>query len=458
MKPAGHAEFHNVQGRAGMFDHAQGTTDTWVSHEADDIDVILDEIAELGFDPPRRSGRERSILCGTSLRVSLNDTLFDRRLAGDFFDTLCVFIGNGVPVSLVPEDFPANASAIESWRLFCELIQSRFAEQGIHTRGLGFCMHSHRMPLEAYCLIADSLLGLGPRYVFLDSLQMAEHCDSRVAQRTASNWKFLWRHRAQRRAVQPVYGGLVRSTCRLLADEVAGAVIPTRSLLAPAGSAWLPVGLPVSRFCCPAGTPDWDRLRLALRRLLILVDKLIPELEWHDPRQRADASTNRRVAVCATGLGDLLLRSGRSPQALESLNWLTELVGRIQKELSAQSSKLATTSEMLPALKQSNPVCGWSAGLDRDRWHRQWEIAVQEAAVRHRNLLVLSPSSVLPKHQPDCAGFADLLPVLGIADAWSFDCDAQTRGFNLTQFRDFHRRARATIQSAQRASFVAAGV
>ncbi len=258
--------------------------------------------------------------------------------------------------------------------------------------------------------------------------------------------------------MQPVYGGLVRSTCRLLADEVAGGVIPAKSLLAPAGSAWLPFGMQVARFCCPAGTPDWTRLRLALRRLVDLADQLIPKLEWHDPRQCADAATNRRVAVCVTGLGDLLVRSGRSPKALENLNWLTELVRYIQRELSAQSSQLAARSEMLPALKQSNPVCGWSAGLDRDRWQQQWEIAVRDAAVRHRNLLVLSPSSVLPKHQPDCAGFADLLPVLGFADAWSFDCGGQTRGFSLAQFRDFHRRARATIQGAQRASFIAAGV
>jgi len=441
-----------------MFDHAQGAIDVWMPDVADDIDIIIDEIARLGFDPPRRSGRERRIICGTSFRVSVSNVLADGCIAGDLFDKLSGLFGNQVPTCLVPDDFPAGTSAIDSWRFFCELIQAQYSEQTRRASRLGFCMHSHRMPLDAFCLIADSLLGFGPRYVYLDSLQMAERGDSRVAERAASNWRFLWRHRGHQRPVQPVYGGLVRSTCRLLADEVAGAVIPTRSLLVPAGSAWLPIGMPVTRFCCRAGTPDWRRLGSALHQLVDLTDQLISKLDWHDPQQHADAAINRRVAVCVTGLGDLLLRRGLSPKALESLSWLTNLVQRIQTELAAQSSKRAAQSEMLPALKQSNPVHGWNAGQDRDRWHQQWESAVSEAAVRHRNLLVMSPSSVLPKHHHNCTEFGDLLPVLGFADAWSFDCDAQTQGFNMTQFRDFHRRARATIQSAQRASFVAAGV
>ena len=70
----------------------------------------------------------------------------------------------------------------------------------------------------------------------------------------------------------------MRSPCRLLADEVAAAVIPTRSLLAPAGSAWLPLGMPVTRFCSKAGTPDWPRLRAALRRLVDLTDQVAQAL------------------------------------------------------------------------------------------------------------------------------------------------------------------------------------
>ncbi|MGI9205165.1 MAG: hypothetical protein ACR2Q3_14205 [Woeseiaceae bacterium] len=441
-----------------MFDHAQGVSATGVSNAADDIDALIDEVAQLGFDPPQRSRHDSSIMCGTSFRVSVSRVLAEQHKADALLVTLRRLNAKRVPVCLVPEDFPTGTAVIEAWSRFCELIQSGISGQGRCGPELGFCMHSHRMPLGAFCLVTDSLLGSGPRYVFLDSLQMAEHGDSRVAERTASNWRFLWRHRHHPRPVQPVYGGLVRSGCRLLADEVAAAVIPTQSLLAPVGSAWLPIGMPITRFCKKPGTPDWHRLRAALRRLVDLTDTLFPRLDWHDPRQCADAMANRRVAVCVTGLGDLLLQSGRLPGALESLNWLTKIVRCIQQVLSAQSSRRAATSGLLPALAQANPVLGWADGKQRERWQQQWEIAVSEAAVRHRNLLVMSPSSVLPAHQQNCAAFTDLLPVLRFADAWSFDCSVQTPGFKLTQFRDFHRRARATIQSAQRSSFVAAGV
>ncbi len=441
-----------------MFDHAHDLPASRVAIAADGVDPIFAEIAALGFETPPWSGHGKSIACGTSLRVSVSCVLAGQRAAGDLLDTLRGLIAKRVPVCLVPDDFPGEVPAIEAWTKFCELLQSGFSGQHGCKPYLGFCMHSHRMPLDAYCLIADSLLGPGPRYVFLDSLQMAAHTDSRVAERTASNWRFLWRHRNHPRPVQPVYGGLVRSACRLLADEVAAAVIPTRSLLAPAGSAWLPLGLPISAFCSQAGTPDWQRLRAALRRVVDLADSVLPMLDWHDPRQRADAATNRRVAVCITGLGDLLLQSGRSPGALESLAWLTRLVRFIRTELSAQSSRRAAATDLLPALAQASPVLGWSAGKHRERWQQQWDLAVSEAAVRHRNLLAMSPASVLPDRNLGCAGFADLLPVLGFADAWSFDCNVQTQEFKLSQFRDFHRRARATIQSAQRASFVAAGV
>lgn len=441
-----------------MFDHAQWKPASRAAKDAAGFESIFDDIALLGFDPPQRIARDRSIRCGTSFRVSVGRVLADECAAAELLASLRELSAKRIPVCLVPDDFPVELPAIDAWTKFCELLQAGLSKQAGCHPFLSFCMHSHRMPLDAFCLITDSLLGVGPRYVYLDSLQMAEHGDARVAECTASNWRFLWRHRNHPRPVQPVYGGLVRSTCRLLADEVAAAVIPTRSLLAPAGSAWLPIGLPITRFCSQQGALDWQGLQAALRQLLNLADRLLPALRWHDPRQRADASTNRRVAVCVTGLGDLLLQSGRSPGALESLNWLTRLVRCIQKELSAESARRAATGDLLPALAQTNPVLGWAAGKHRERWLKQWEIAVSETAVRHRNLLVLSPSSVLPDRHRNCAEFADLLPVLGFADAWSFDCNVQTQGFKLTQFIDFHRRARATIQSAQRASFVAAGV
>jgi hypothetical protein len=137
---------------------------------------------------------------------------------------------------------------------------------------------------------------------------------------------------------------------------------------------------------------------------------------------------------------------------------LTHLVRAIRNELLATSAKLAAQRGALPALLDTNLVGHWQEGTQRDRWQRHWRTAVNQAALRNRNLLVLSPASVLPSNGVNSAAFTDLLPLLALADAWSFACNTPTPDWTLAQFKDFHRRACATIQASQHSSFVAARV
>ncbi len=424
----------------------------------DEITAICAELAQLGFDPPQRFGQKQNMVCGSSLQVSLDAVLADGRAREKLLHDISWLLENNAQVCLIPEKFPAGVSSIESWRTFCAWLRAGLQSRNLNTTNIGFCLHSHRMPLEAYRLVADTMLGCGARYVYLDGLQMLPHSDPRVMQRASANWKFLWRQRAAARPVLPVYGGLVRSACRLLGDEVATAVIPSVSLHAPVGTAWIAIGLFVPRYCTASGELDRNQLFAALQRAVDLADLLFEQVEWPDQRQNADARANRRLAIVVSGLGDLLLRTGRSPQKLATLHWLTGLVRSIREILTTRSTQLAATQEVLPALQAASPVCGWRSGVHRDGWQQRWQIAVRAAAVRHRNLLVLSPSSVLPKTAADSAQFADLLPVLRYADAWSFACEAKMSGWSVAQYKDFHRRARATIQGSQRASFVAAEV
>ena len=196
----------------------------------------------------------------------------------------------------------------------------------------------------------------------------------------------------------------------------------------------------------------------ALTAAVQIAEQIHDHLVWSFPRQHADAHLHRRLAFSLTGLGELVLRRAWCPAELHSLNWLSGIVLRIRRELYAASAKLAQESGALPAFARADPSIGLSAGPQRDIWRSRWRSAVRESAVRHRNMLVLSPYSVLPAG-PDCRPeFTDLLPVIGHADAWSFACAAGLNDWNIDEYQRFHRRAWAVIQGHNARPVVAAGV
>lgn len=423
-----------------------------------DLDRLEVELRSLGLLPLPRYGVGRKVACGAAQRVSVRDVLEEDESGQAFLLRLCNLVGAGVPINLSLEDFCSNESGIDSWQRFCEIVRTALVGRKLSGRDIGFCIHSHQMPLEAYCLIADAVLGRGPRYVFLDSLQMAAHGNPVVEQRAEANWSFLWRHRGMARPVMPVYGGIVRSTCPLLADEVAVTVLPGTGLQGPDNSAWLPMILPIADFVTPGGQIDWHRLGDAVRGSITIAEQMLDRVSWDCVRQRADARENRRLAICVNGIGDLVARKGDDPTSFNCLRWVAGVITRLRGELQEQSGRIASESGMLPSLQEANHVGQWTDGPHRESWHRRWEDAVGRAAVRHRNLLVISPYSVIPSGAAAVPAFVDLLPVIGLADAWTFAAPPAFQNWNVAQYRDFHRRARATIQGSHSASFVAAGV
>jgi hypothetical protein len=429
-----------------MLDFAGTQFDGRHAVAAEDLGATEAEIAGLGFRPPQRYGVGRSVVCGAAERVSVRDTLENDEAGKLFLRRICSLVGAGIPVNLSPQDFGRESSGIDSWQRFCELIRSELSSRALSARHLGVCIHSHQLPLEAYCLIADVVLGRGPRYVFLDSLQMLTHGSPDAERRAEANWSFLWRHCNAERPVMPVYGGIVRSACPLLSDEVAATVLPGAGLHCPLNSAWLPITLPITEFAGPEGRIRWSRLLNATRNALAAAEKVLDHASWPDPAQQADARQNRRLAVEITGIGDLVLRRGDDPTSLECLNSVLEVAARIRAALYEQSAKIAARSGPVPALAEADPVGQWRAGPHRDSWSRHWQDALRRSAVRHRNLLVISPYAVIPAGETSSAGFSDLLPVIGLADAWSFGAPADFKGWTLAQFRHFHRRARAIIQ------------
>ncbi len=425
---------------------------------ADPLGALFSELRQLGFEPQMHYCGKQVTTAGVPYLLPVTRTLNSTFESGGLLKSLSDLVRREIPLTLALTDLGGGDAALQSMQNFCEMLRFGLSGLGLSADGIGLCLHSHQMPLQAFSVITNSVLGQGPRYVFLDSLQMTRHCNPTVQDETEANWFFLWRQRKSPTPVLPAYGGMVRSACPLFSEEVAASVLPVTGVQVPANTAWLPIEIPLPSFTDSRGHIDWRRLVLSLSEAVIIADQVHDHLAWSCPPQYADAQLHRRLAFSLTGLGDLVLRRAWCPAKLDSLNWLSEIVMRIRRELYAASAKLAQKSGVPPAFARADPSIGLSAGPQRDIWRSRWRSAVQEAAVRHRNMLVLSPYAVLPA-APDCRPeFTDLLPVIRHADAWSFAFGADLSGWNIVEYERFHRRAWAVIQGHNARPVVAAGV
>lgn len=423
----------------------------------DSLRLQIDRLKQLGFTVPLLCGTRNDVAGGVPMRISVRNLLQSGTGSEIAIKAILTLLRDHIPLTLSLTDLGRNDAAIDALQRFCEFLQAEIANNNRCGEHLGICVHSHQLPLQAFEAITKSVPGNGPRYVLLDSLQMTPHSNSRLQSGADQNWSFLWRNRMASVPLKPAYGAWVRTACPLLADEVATSVLPVSGTQVPVDSAWLPLSLPLIHFAGDSGELRWDQLLPALASGVELAEKIMDQLCWSQPAQRSDAHLNRRLAMSITGLGDLAARRGLDPENLATLRWLSAIVARIRKTLWQRSGQLARHAGCLPALCGIDPSSGWDDSVHRENWRRHWRVAVEESAVRHRNMLIISPYSVLPTTACS-AGYMDLLPVLAYADAWNFADVPEFRGWNLDEYKAFHRRAWAVIQGRKMDLPVAAGV
>lgn len=415
----------------------------------------IDRLRQLGFKVPPLCGTRNNVAGGVPMRVSVRNLLRSGTASEIAINAILTLLRGHIPLTLSLTDLGREDAAIDALQRCCEFLQAEIANDKQCGEHLGICVHSHQLPLRAFQEITKSVPGGGPRYVLLGSLQMTPHSSPQVQSGTAQNWSFLWRNRKASVPLKPAYGGTVRTACRLLADEVTASVLPVSGTQVPVDSAWLPLGLPLMHFANDSGELRWDQLLPALASGVELAEKIMDQLCWPQPGQRRDAYLNRRLAMSLTGLGDLAERRGLDPQNLVTLRWLSAIVARIRETLWQRSRQLARNAGCLPALCGNDPSSSWDDNAHRENWRRRWRVALEESAVRHRNMLVISPYSVLPANTCS-AGYIDLLPLLAYADAWSFADAPEFRGWTLDEYKAFHRRAWAVIQGRKTDTPVAA--
>ncbi len=397
---------------------------------------------------------------GLALRVSVSSYLDSPAVPNELHDRLQHLLDGNVPLTLAlmaPGHENVSTDTHGMLEAFCSSLRDALPAHSLGRGLLGTSIRSHVIPLQAY-LVITSILGKGPRYVMLDSLQMQHHKDAQVQATTDANWLELWHRRQSTCTAQAVYAESVRSHCSLLADEKTASILPVLAMPVPAESAWLPVEMYLPDFADSRGHLIMPAVRAALRACLEASESLVPQLHWPSELQRLDSKTNNRVALLLTGIGDLVAGRGMQASEIHSLRWADSIVRAVQGELLNTSREMARNSDTLPSLLQSDPSNIWHNFEQQHNWSGRWHQTLQAEAVRHRNLLVLSPYSVLPRGSKCSPDFTDLLPVLEHADAVSF-CHAPTfANWSVTEFSRFHRRAWAVIMRGNPRQHIAAGV
>ena len=85
----------------------------------------------------------------------------------------------------------------------------------------------------------------------------------------------------------------------------------------------------------------------------------------------------------------------------------------------------------------------------------RWQRAVRNNALRHRNLLTLSPWDVFPQHDEADSRYMNLLPLIRCANSVSFLREVQIAHWSVIEFRSFYERVGAILRRSRDATLIA---
>jgi hypothetical protein len=188
----------------------------------------------------------------------------------------------------------------------------------------------------------------------------------------------------------------VSSACPLLPDEAAGGVLMASLTAIPGGSAWVPLEVNLSRYMGDDGGVRRALLDAALCAAVEKGEQGHDAMRWSCAAHDQDSKTNRRLAIFVRGWGDVVARRGLDPESLATLRDMERLANHVVTVLTAASRAMAERNGYCPALD----VAGARVLQYGREMNARWRRAVGENAVRHRNLLTMSPWDVFPRQEP----------------------------------------------------------
>jgi hypothetical protein len=425
--------------------------------DRDRVKQLCRELEQAAVEPLLHFNSDGVLASGVSLSANASTMRESQAAAIQFNEQVLNVLADGLPLSVRVCGLGADRTAYDGLSWLCEQLRRVVNDTSASPSCIELVVDASSMPPEAAWLTRRDRLGDGPLYLVPQpDLMRADHC---VQQRRRHErfWYQFW-HLRSAGSLRAALAPFVLSGCPLLSAEIADSIAPAAFVQAPTGSAWISMQLDLSKFANVSGDICEANLERTLRRAVEIGDELHELTTWPTPQMRHDAWLNRRLAIVLTGFGDLAWRRKTDPRRFASLESLCELLRWMRDCAHAHSRKIARGAEPLPALEQADPSHSLPGGQVRNGWKERWRDAVEIAAVRHRNVVVLSPWSVFPRDRPADFSYTDLLPLLEFADACSFPAPPPLAQWNLNKFKHFHQRAWAVLHERDTPRQIAEGL
>lgn len=269
-------------------------------------------------------------------------------------------------------------------------------------------------------------------------------------QQSALVWQRLWEMR-DLAPITAVLPAVVSSPCPLLPDEIADAVVVSTRTQVPEDSAWVPLEVDISKYLRSNGELRLALLEGALRARVEEGEQRHDQSNWSSPAQRYDSWLNRRLSIFIRGWGDVIAQRGVDPESMESLRYVRAIAGHVVTTLADASRLVAERNGHCPALD----VAGAQVLRHGTEMDVRWRRAVADNALRHRNLMTMSPWDVFPRHKPADLRYLNLLPILVCANSVSYRRDVDICHWNVNEFKSFYTRVGAILQRSSDVSMIA---
>jgi hypothetical protein len=357
-----------------------------------------------------------------------------QRLREQVFDVLA----RQMPLAVTVENLGDASLAEAVFAAVCAVLDSVLVDAHASPGRISIAIDAAALLPQQVWLRRCEVLGPGPVYLLVGSSLTPPSTDTALRRQQDKFWLQCW-HLRNSGQVRAALAPMVSSPCPLLPSENAYGILPPAGLQVPPGTAWIALQVNLADFADAVGELDAAALHAALRTSIARGDELHDAADWPTAAMRHDAWLNRRLAISITGIGDLAQLRGLDPGCFRALQDLGEVLRDVRCVVNEYSRQLAALFEPTPSLALSD-------GSHSPDWQLCWQKALQFAAVRHRNLLAISPWAMFPTRGTADSRYCDLLPLLEYADVCAFPAPPCLRHWNVDKFKYFHHRAWAVVE------------
>ncbi len=392
-----------------------------------------------------------------ALGVTMTAGMADLIGSASRLDQLCrqvyAVLLEGMPVSLTLSGLDDQRRTQAGFLKLCHSLRTVATSARQSAQSIELVIPAVALSPANAALLGSSVLGPGRLCLLPDARFFATSVEADVHASRDFFWRQLWLLRGRGRLLC-AYAGDVLPSCPLLSAETADAVLPVIGLQAPAGSAWVWTPLDIARLADQAGRLDPAVLERELIGRVEAAEAMHDATRWPTAPMREDGWRNRRLAISLGGLGELVARRNADPASPACRCELEALLADIRSIVLGHSRRVARNRELLPALRANDPALRLAPGAAAG-WHERWKKALETAAVGHRNLLTMSPWSLLPATARPDTRYFELLPLLEYADALSFAPEHRIGHWKFNEFIDFHRATWLALARKDRRRLVA---